>query len=111
MLQLKLPGAVAILGLLAGATANADQFRYYRDDHHGYYPGQYWSEPQVRLGIDVIWGGFAYAPPRPSVVWYPSAYEPDRYCDRGYDRGHWRGRGRGHRKHDHRPHRWDDSDH
>lgn len=88
MLQPRTLGAVALLGLLAGTAASAD--------------GYYRSEPQIRLGVDVIWGGYGYAPPRPPVVWYPSHYVSDRYDDQGY--------GRGHRTHRHHAHRWDDCD-
>ena len=119
MLQVKTLGMVGLLGLLAGAAmstpANADQRVYYR----GASGGHYRSEPQVRLGVDVVWGGYGYAParppvvwypaPRPPVVWYPAYYAPDRYDDRDYGRGH----GRGHHKHRRHPHpveRWDDCD-
>ncbi|MEO7386960.1 MAG: hypothetical protein ABIX37_08505 [Gammaproteobacteria bacterium] len=102
MLQPKTLAAVALLGLLAGAAANADH-RYYR------------SEPQVRLGLDVIWGGYGYAPPPPPHVGYappPAAWYPS-YYGRGYDRGHDRAynranwRGKGHHKHG-RDHRHED---
>jgi len=92
MLQRKVLGAVALLALLAGPAANAD-------------------EPQIRLGIDILWGGYGpvYVAPPPVV------YHPPRYAyGRGYDRGHERGynrakwRGNGHRKHRH--HRGDDCD-
>lgn len=105
MLHRGMLGGVALLGLLAGAAANADG-RYYG------------SQPQIRLGIDVVWGnhGPVYVAP-PPVVWYPSHYAPPRYNDdRGYDRGHDRGYGRakwkgnGHRKHRHDSRRGDDCD-
>lgn len=99
MLQPKTLGAVALLGLLASAAVSADE----RYDYPDYGRGQYWYQPQVRLGVDVLWGGHGYAPPRPPVVWYPAYSAPDRYCD------HDEGYGRGHHKHHHR-HRWDDSD-
>ena len=107
MLQRRMLGAVALLGLLAGATANADG-RHYS------------SEPQIRLGIDILWGGYGpvYVAP-PPVVYYPPHYGPPRHAyergyergyDRGYDRGYGRAkwRGRGHDKHHHRRHRHDD---
>ncbi len=101
MLQSKRRATVALLGLLAAAgastAARADD-RYYR------------SEPQIRLGVDLIWGGYAYAPPRPPVVFYPFRpyYEPYRSDYRVERRGD--GRGRGHRKHRHHHHdqHWDD---
>jgi hypothetical protein len=100
MLQAKTLGMVGLLGLLASAAmstpASADQRAYYRGGHYG-------SEPQVRLGVDVVWGGYGggygggyrSVPPRPPVVWYPAYYAPDRYYDPHYNRGH----GRGHHKH------------
>jgi hypothetical protein len=109
MLHTKTMGAVAILGLLAGTAASADDRHYSRDD---YYP----SSPQIRLGVDVIWGGYGHAPPRLPVAWYPAYYAPPRYYgynrayDRGYDRGYEQGHDRGHRQHGHRPHRGDDCD-
>jgi hypothetical protein len=112
MLQWRMPGAVALLGLLAVAPANADDHRYS-------------SEPQIRLGIDILWGGYGpvYAGP-PPVVYYPPHYAPPHYApprhdydrgydhgyDRGYDRGYGRAkwRGNGHNKHRHRKHGHDD---
>jgi hypothetical protein len=91
-------GTVAVMGLLAGTAASADE----RDHYRGPSGGQYWSQPQVRLGVDVLWGGYGYAPPRPVVVWYPAYYATGPYYDRDY--------GRGHRKHRHHQHRWDDCD-
>lgn len=108
MLQPIRRATVVLLGLLATAASTAASAHDREYDDRGYYR----SEPQIRLGVDLIWGGYAYAPPRPPVVFYPSRpyYESERY---GY-RSEWRGdgRGRGHRKHDRRrhrnEHRWDD---
>lgn len=103
MLQRRMLGAVALLGLLAGGTANADGRGYS-------------SEPQIRLGIDILWGGYGpvYVAP-PPVAYYPRHYGPPRHAyergyERGYDRGYGRAkwRGRGHDKHHHRRHRHDD---
>jgi hypothetical protein len=110
MLHWKTLGTVALLGLLIGTAASADDHRYDRDGYRDYDRGYYRSEPQIRFGVDVIWGGYGYAPPRPPVYWYPSRYQANRYYDPGYRRGNWRGEGRGHRKHDHRSHRGDDCD-
>lgn len=112
MLQRGFLGGVALLGLLAGAVAEADDRRYS-------------SQPQVRLGIDVLWGGYGgpvYA--APPVIVYPPHYASPRHAwdrgyergyDRGYDRGYggakWKGKGRGHHKHDHHSHRGHDWDH
>ena len=98
MLQPRMLGVVALVGLLAGTSASADERVYYP----GPSGGQYWSQPQIRLGVDVLWGAYGYAPPQAPVVWYPAYYAPDRY----YDQGH----GRGHHKHRHHQHRWDDCD-
>ncbi len=104
MLQPKLRATAALLGLLATAAASTAA----RADDRGYYR----SEPQIRLGVDLIWGGYAYAPPRPPVVFYPYRpyYEPYRSDYRVERRGE--GHGRGHRKHHRRHHqhdqRWDD---
>ncbi|MBL8200100.1 MAG: hypothetical protein JNK40_03930 [Chromatiales bacterium] len=110
MLQRGMLGSMALLGLLAGATANAD------DRRHS-------SEPQIRLGIDILWGGYGpvyaapppvvYYPPHyapPPVVYYPPRYAYDRGYDRGYEEGYDRAkwRGNGHKKHGHRKHRHDD---
>jgi len=102
MLQQRTLGAVVLLGLLAGTTAHADDRRY--------------AEPQIRLGIDILWGGFApvYVAP-PPVVYHPPHYAPPRHAyergyargyDRGYSRAKWRGHGKD--KHRHRKHRHDD---
>ncbi len=89
---------VALLALLAGEAAIAGDWGYYR------------PEPQVRLGIDVIWGGYGYAPPPPVVVWSPPRYQPYGYYAPAprWEKG--RGHGRGHNKHRHRGDRWDDCD-
>lgn len=99
-------GSVALLGLLAGTTANADDRRYS-------------AEPQIRLGIDILWGGYGpvYVAP-PPVVYYPPHHRPHPYAyERGYDRGYERGydqgygrakwRGKGRHKHGHGWHRDD----
>ena len=113
MLQPKTLGVVALLGLLATTVASADERRY---DGRDYDRGTYWSAPQVRLGVDVIWGG--NPPPRPPVIWYP-AYYPTYYptyyrayypAERYYGPGNGRGYGKGHGKHRHHPHRGDDWD-
>lgn len=97
MLQGKTLAAVAALGLLAGAAANAGD--------------RYQSEPQVRLGIEVLWGGYGYAPPPPPVVWYPAQYAPYRHYDDRHYRGHDRGWRRNAWRHGHRhSHRGDDCD-
>ena len=110
MLRRGMLGSVALLGLLSGAAANADH--------------RYSSEPQIRLGLDILWGGYGpvYAAPPPVVV-YPPYYGPPRYAygggyargyDRGYDHGYDRGydrakwRGKGHNKHRRRHHGHDD---
>ena len=106
MLQARTPGVVALLGLLAGtamsAAASADERDYYR----GSSGGQYWSQPQIRLGVDLLWGGYGYVPAPPPVVWHPSYYVPYRYYDEGHRHRH---RHDGHRRH-HGHDRWDDSD-
>jgi hypothetical protein len=78
---------------MAGGAANADDRYGYRDDYR--------SAPQVRLGVDVVWGGYGYAPPRPPAVRYPAYYQPYPVYDQG--RGH--SRGKHHRKHRHSRHR------
>ena len=111
MLQRKTLGSVVLLGLLVAGTANADGYR---------------SEPQVRFGIDILWGGYGsgYYPAPPPVVVYPPHYGPprgyvggygrgyERGYERGYDRGYGRAKwkGNGHRKHRHRSHRGHDHD-
>ena len=110
MLQPRLGATSALLGLLVTAAATIGASTTARADDRGYYR----SEPQIRLGVDLIWGGYGYAPPRPPVIYYPSRpyYEPYR----SDYRGEWRGDGRGHRKHRHRhrhhrdERRWDDCD-
>ncbi len=102
MLQRKILGAVALLGVLAAGAANADGYR---------------SEPQIRLGIDILWGGHGYYPAPPPVVVYPPYYGPPRGYGRGYARGYadgygrakWRGNGHGkHHRHSRRGHDHDD---
>ncbi len=102
MLHRALPGAVALLGLLAGPLALADD--------------RYSSGPQVRLGIDILWGGagFVHVAPPPVVVFQPPRHHHDHRHDhrrgyqRGYERGYDRGynranwRDKGHRRHRHR---------
>lgn len=105
MLQGKTLGAVALLSLLAGTAASADdRYRYaepYRAD-------SYRSAPQVRLGVDVVWGGYGYAPPPVPVAWYPVSQPAYSYDDRGYDNH----RHRKHKKrHRHEARHWDDCDH
>jgi hypothetical protein len=93
MLQAKSMCVVALLGLLTGTAANADD-RY--------------SGPQIRLGVDMIWGGYGYAPPQPPVVWYPAYsrpypayYEsyPAYYQGRGHSRNHRHKKHRHHGRH------------
>lgn len=115
MLQSRTLGLITIVGVLAttavSTAARADQRIYYG----GSSGGNYGSDPQIRLGVDVIWGGHSYAPPPPPVVWvpaprppaawYPAYYVPDHYYYQGNGRGHYK-----HRKHRHQPERWDDRD-
>ncbi len=98
MVQTKKLTAIALVGLLTGAAATADDWGYYR------------PEPQIRLGFDVVWGGYGYAPPPPVVVWSPPAYQPYPYYAPYYApvRGPERGYGRGHHKHKHHRDHWDD---
>lgn len=93
MLQRGLPGALALAGLLAGSVAHADHYR---------------SGPQVRLGIDVNWGGYGsgYYPAPPPVAVYLPHYEPIPVY--GYGRARWRGNG--HRRHRHHAHCGHDHD-
>jgi hypothetical protein len=105
MWQSRTLSSVALLGVLAGPVANAGDREYYR-------PG-----PQVRLGIDIVWGGYGYAPPPPVVVawyppppvvvWYPQAYAPYRYYAPRPVRVDGRGHGPGHH-HRHDARRRDD---
>ena len=106
MSQRKLLGAIALLALLTGGAARADHRHGYQPDYQsgydqpGYYqPHDYHSRPQIRLGIDVLWGGYGYSP-APPVAWYPVQYVPAPvyYGPPGYYRGH----GHGHGKHHHR---------
>lgn len=107
MLQRTMLASAALLGLLGGAAANADDYRYR-------------SEPQIRLGIDLLWGGYGpvYVAP-PPVVYYPPHYRPPGYgyevgyehgyahgYDSGYGQAKWRGKG--HRRHRHHRHDYDD---
>jgi hypothetical protein len=117
MLQPRTLGVATLLGLLAStamsAAASAGERAYFR----GSTGGEYWSEPRVRLGVDVVWGGYGYAPTRPPVVWYPAPrspvvwypayYAPDRDYDSHYNRGHGRGHNK-HRRHAHYAHDRDD---
>lgn len=97
MLQARTMCLMALLGLTATAANASDRY----------------SSPQVRLGVDVIWGGYGYdyAPP-PPVVYYPAYYQsyPVYYEPYPvYDRGHSHGRDKRHRKHNkHRRHHDDD---
>jgi hypothetical protein len=106
MLQARTMCAIVVLGLLTGNAASADDRANYRSSGSGAY---YQSGPQVRLGIDVIWGGYPYAPPRyayvprpPPVVWYPAYYQPYPAYDDGRGRGH--SRSARHKKHKHHRH-------
>jgi hypothetical protein len=111
MLQPRTLGMAALFGLLASAAmstpASADHRTYYRGSSGGHYG----SEPQVRLGVDVVWGGYGggyrHLPPRPPVVWYPAYYAPDRYHGPRYNRGHGPGHHK-HRRHRHHVERCDD---
>lgn len=94
MLQARTMCIVALLGLLTGTAVNGDDRSGYRGIGSGAY---YRSGPQVRLGVDVVWGGYGYAPPRPPVVWYPAYYQPYPV----YDRGHGHARGKRYKKHRH----------
>ena len=58
MLHRGLPATVALFGLLAGGVATAGDHRY-------------GSEPQVRLGIDILWGGNGPVYVAPPVAWQP----------------------------------------
>ena len=111
MLQRKLLGAIALLALLTGGPARADHHHDYRPDYRPDYqsgyeqPGYYRSEPQIRFGVDVIWGGYGFRA-APAPAWYPPSYAPAPVYygppgDYG-DRGHW--------KHRHHRHDWDDRD-
>jgi len=95
--------AIALLGLLTGNAASADHRAGYRPIVSG---GYYQSGPQVRFGIDVIWGGYPHAPPRyayapgpPPVVWYPAYYQPYPAYHEGRGWGH--SRSARHKKHRH----------
>lgn len=60
------------------------------------------TEPTVRLGVDVIWGGGYLGPP--PVAWYPApvySYAPPP----AYGRPYWAG---GHRRHHRHERRYDD---
>jgi hypothetical protein len=102
MLHRGLPAAVALAGLLAAGAANADG-RY-----------SYSSEPQIRLGIDILWGGHAPVYVAPPVAWHPPRHDHyrgyERGYDRGYDRGYNRAKWRGNGRHKHRHRHGDDCD-
>lgn len=101
MLQARSMCALALLGLLAGAAAQADDRNGYRNYGSGNY---YQSGPQVRLGVDVIWGGYSYGGPRPPVVWYPAySYQPYPVYVPRYAPGYEQARGKGYwKRHRHR---------
>ena len=113
MLHTRRLGLIGLCGLLASTAvstaANADQRAYYA----GSGGGNYWSDPQVRLGIDVLWGGHGYAPPAhrsPGIRHrHPGGLAPcvlrADYYNEGHSRGHHK-----HRKHPHHNERWDDCD-
>jgi hypothetical protein len=99
MLRATLLLAAGCSGLLLAPGLKADPY-------YGYGRS---SGPAVRVGVDVIFGGFGYARPAPPpVVWYPVPVY-------GYARGpaYYYGppRGLGQRKHRHRHHdRWERCD-
>ena len=101
MPQRKLLGAIALLAMLTGTAARADHRHDYRPD----YRPDYRSQPQVRFGVDVIWGGYGFRP-APAAAWYPPYYAPAPvyYGPPGYygGRDHW--------KHRHHRHHRDDRD-
>ena len=71
------------------------------------------SDPTVRLGVDVIWGG-GHSYPVP-VAWYPApvySYAPPPVYGQPYwARGHRHHGHRHHYRHDDRHDRWDDDRH
>ena len=99
----KISSAVAVLALFAAAGASAG------DRHYGSH--QYRADPQVRVGIDILWGGTGHAhhAPRPVAV-HPVHHVP-RHAHhhdaghggyaKGHGKGHGHGNGLGHRKHRH----------
>lgn len=96
MLHRGLPAALALCGLLAGGAASAG------------------DQPQVRLGIDILWGGHGpvyVAPPPvawqpPPVYYVPHWAPPGRGYARGYRQGYEQGYDRaGWHRDDHRRHR------
>jgi hypothetical protein len=96
MLRKSLIAGSALALLAVAPLAQADHDRY-------------WSEPQVRLGVDVIWGGSYWGPspgyrPAPRWVAPPPAWV---YRPHYGPPGHWRPPGKGHWKHDHRRHQDD----
>ncbi|MEZ5565153.1 MAG: hypothetical protein R3F24_06370 [Gammaproteobacteria bacterium] len=99
MSKLKLLAVIASLGVFASAGALADSRWQSRP-----------SSPKVQVGLNIVVGGYGYAPARPvvirpAVVWYP-AYAPAYVT---VSPGGYRYvTPRGYRKHHHRQ-RWDRS--
>lgn len=116
MSKQKILALVAVLGLAGSGTAMADGHWRARPS----YP----SQPRVQVGLNIVLGGYGYAPGvpvpmtpvvrqwamQPAVVWAPGyqavygpAYGPGyRGGYRGNDRGDYRDHGwRDHRRHRH----------